>query len=518
VVKVFPNLPSAAGRIFLRRRGRPVAGGATNSAPLKPLSRHRISDLSRRASSSVRVVFLILFIVLFVPSQMIKIDHHIRHLGEAETLVISAVEACRFLMFSFFLYCLCVRSTNRPFFIAVSSSTLYLCAFEPGYLEWCAVLVLLLVDSYILLRSARTSPAERAGSVSTTNWATSVTVPTGTMRHDGSSQSLQTCVDAINLDAICGPYRRIQFSLRIVRAATASVAGTALLFGLLGTVTPFFVHDSNVPLWWLLFALVLISLLIFIFAAAYFFVLRALWRGSVGAAYIVLLLCGLSGLSAVYDLVTSLRHDLIVNGSIWYYVAAFLLEMGLIGALAKGSIIIVKRRKDSSLMRILRHNRRSDWQSASLQLCGIVLPRQLSLKVLKHKSVVLSTVAFCIEGIAYFDYFNVGESLLKFAQSSHPPINPVEGHYLSIVRIACFFLPIVFASTQIPLSLAKFIRNRARRASLQSAEQALREDQRPPVLFLRDFDDDQVSMNSVSSPGYLRLIDPGMVYPNLEEM
>jgi hypothetical protein len=53
---------------------------------------------------------------------------------------------------------------------------------------------------------------------------------------------------------------------------------------------------------------------------------------------------------------------------------------------------------------------------------------------------------------------------------------------------------------------------------MRSAEDLLNEDERPPILFLRDFDDDQVSLGQGSLPAWSRVVDPGVELANLEDV
>jgi hypothetical protein len=65
---------------------------------------------------------------------------------------------------------------------------------------------------------------------------------------------------------------------------------------------------------------------------------------------------------------------------------------------------------------------------------------------------------------------------------------------------------------------ARWLRHRARRRALLSAEAARQLDRRPPILFLRAFRDDQVSLAAARLPLLTRLIDPGSIGGSLEEL
>jgi hypothetical protein len=68
------------------------------------------------------------------------------------------------------------------------------------------------------------------------------------------------------------------------------------------------------------------------------------------------------------------------------------------------------------------------------------------------------------------------------------------------------------------LSLSRILRRYARRHSLVSADAAMLADQRKPVVFLRSFSDDQISLSKAKIPWLLRFVDPGAVVGTLEEL
>jgi hypothetical protein len=67
-------------------------------------------------------------------------------------------------------------------------------------------------------------------------------------------------------------------------------------------------------------------------------------------------------------------------------------------------------------------------------------------------------------------------------------------------------------------ALSRKLRRYARRRSLLSADAAMLADPRKPVLFLRSFSDDQISLSKAKMPWLLRFFDPGAVAGTLEEL
>jgi hypothetical protein len=67
-------------------------------------------------------------------------------------------------------------------------------------------------------------------------------------------------------------------------------------------------------------------------------------------------------------------------------------------------------------------------------------------------------------------------------------------------------------------SLTRILRRYARRHSLVSAAAAMLADPRKPVVFLRSFSDDQISLSNAKMRRLLRFVDPGGVVGTLEEL
>ena len=375
------------------------------------------------ALSPVATLFLILLIILWFPSQMIALAHGI----PVEAVVGDAVST---LALCYFLYRLCLGTAHRLWFIAISVPTLYMAMFCAPCLGWCALFVLFLVHRYASGRrkvppsiGQATSPDAAHADASNAHSNTRVT---GSVGITEGEQSFETRVDIIALDPICKPYARLLFSERILRACTAALTGAAMLAG--PAVVFWAVYDFNSPLLGLLGA-----------GAITIFLESIVAR--IGASGIVLVICGAIAVLYVLYLSQVLQLKFIVNGSVWYYFTAIGSQLSLIGVAAMGSIIIVKRRNDVALMRILRQNGICGWGSALLRLCGVILPRGASLRSLKHKSLVLSILAFGIEGLGLSCYLEMGNKTVKLMESLPQflpgPLSPIEANYFSIVTVVC---------------------------------------------------------------------------------
>ena len=102
------------------------------------------------------------------------------------------------------------------------------------------------------------------------------------------------------------------------------------------------------------------------------------------------------------------------------------------------------------------------------------------------------------------------ENLESIARSEAPENTAL----LMLVPFLVSTLVIVWTS----FALSRRLRRYARRRALLSADKARQIDPRPPVLFLRSFRDDQVSLATARMPWLLRILDPGSVAGTLEEM
>jgi hypothetical protein len=140
-----------------------------------------------------------------------------------------------------------------------------------------------------------------------------------------------------------------------------------------------------------------------------------------------------------------------------------------------------------------------------LRVMGIpTLPGQRILPA----AAIMAIAAFGLEGIPLNAYTNSVPSALG-ALASTDPVSLLTGGAILIVSAAI---------TLLAFGVARSLRRRARRRALLSAEAARQLDRRPPIVFLRAFRDDQVSLAAARLPLLMRLIDPGGIGGRLEEL
>ncbi|HVH28349.1 MAG TPA: hypothetical protein VM818_16400 [Vicinamibacterales bacterium] len=460
----------------------------------------------------VRIVFALAFLVLLVPSSLMAVAH-----GAVIARVAGATLST--LLVWWCLYRLCMRAERQAWFVAASIPVLAMGVFTAPAYAWGALAIM-----YVAQRFVRWYPRAESAAVSRTRDAAE-DVPPATDAGAADTSTHETRSHIVDLDPICAPYRRMLLSLRAIRAAIASLAGSALLTG--PGLLLFAMYDFDAPGFGVISG---VAVTAFLLAVGALFVVwqRALWIGSLKAARFGAAITALLAVGLVLWVVTTVRSDMFETGTIWYLVVAFALQLTIVFALGAASVILVRQQRDATLIAMLRQNSRHTWPAAMLHLCGIVTPRRRALDALVHRSVLLSALAFCLEGTAFYVYFRAGTNFLRAGDrvvASGVMLSPfpgrlslLEAHYVNLLIIAAVLLPILYVTTQVTLTLADRLRNAARRAAVRSAEDLLNEDERPPILFLRDFDDDQVSLGQGSLPAWSRVVDPGVELANLEDV
>lgn len=469
----------------------------------------RMTPLPSSDARAVRRTFFITFLVLLVPSRFFALAH-------APNLMRFAGATLSTVLVWWCLYRLCMRATRPSWFAAISIPALYISTFWAPAYAWTTLLVLLVVHRFL----ARYFPQVREPAPD----LESRIDDDGREAVEGTSLVDTTAsLRIVDLDRICTPYRRILFVLRIIRAGMASLVNSALLIG--PAMFFFAVYDADSPVFGLVAGLTM-AMFLGLLSVLCFAWLRALWQGSRRAALFTAVATSLFATFFALAGIATTDRELVATGGIWFHLSAYALQVALFTSLAIATAILVRRRGDEALMSLFRHNATYTWRESIQQLAGVVLPRARSFKALAHRSVVLSVLAFTFEGAAFYVYFDTADNLLKASDSVRAgrlsffpgPVTLLEAHYLSLVTIAALLLPVLYVSTQMVLSAAEGMRRAARRASLRPAEEVLNEDPRPPVLFLRDFTDDQVALDKAALPGWVRVVDPGNAQTNLEDV
>lgn len=144
-------------------------------------------------------------------------------------------------------------------------------------------------------------------------------------------------------------------------------------------------------------------------------------------------------------------------------------------------------------------------------LTGITVP----LRLVRGRGRILSAAVgtFALEGTAYYWYFDLGSDLVEAPEKLLPHLPPAIALALPL-SVAMVAFPLVLAI----FALSRRLRRYAQRRALLSADEMRLVDPRRPVLFLRSFHDDQVSLADARMAWPLRLFDPGAQAGTLEEL
>ena len=221
----------------------------------------------QRESAPVRSLFVLLLLVVFVPSRLMALAHG----ANIPRLVGASISA---LLVSWLLYRLCARSGRQDWLVALSIPAVYIAVFgAPMY----ALGVL------FALYAAR-GVARRFGVGSSSPHEPPVTPPAaGPGLPPLLDQTTSPSVQIVDLSEISRPYRWFLFSQRMVRAAVASLAGSALFAG--RALLFFGVVDFRNPTLGVIGGVGL-TMFLGLASAVMFWWLWGLWRGSMTAAYV----------------------------------------------------------------------------------------------------------------------------------------------------------------------------------------------------------------------------------------
>jgi hypothetical protein len=151
---------------------------------------------------------------------------------------------------------------------------------------------------------------------------------------------------------------------------------------------------------------------------------------------------------------------------------------------------------------------------------GVIISSN-NFRLKSRKALAYAFLAFAFEGCAFFGYFEAPGNVQQRIDKLHETLKAGHNVTISSPRVLGELiggLVGAFIAAQIALALAKRFRTRSRRLSMQSAEEAITSDSRPPILFLRPFRDDQVSLATAKIPWYIRIVDPGVQANTLEEL
>lgn len=299
----------------------------------------------------------------------------------------------------------------------------------------------------------------------------------------------------IDLDEIALSYNRIQVSVRMLRGLVCGTGMAALLVIVMALA---FMAPGL-----LIVAIILVGL-----GLGLEYGRRRLLGGSLRAAVVLSTVFGLL-LVAVLPVTLVQIADLSLqnSGAIAMYLASTALNAGLFGLLLVGLMEPIRARAQP--WRLWYFDARKFSQTDELfRFIGLpVVPRGKG----KRRAFGMAAGAVLMEGFGFTSYMGIGDRMWRLAER-----NPEMAFGVSFAWIIIgTALGLVLA--KVGFAISRRLRNRARRLLIRSAEQAMANDDRRPVLFLRSFRDDQVSLAN-AEPDFLSFLDPGEIAGTLEEL
>lgn len=316
-------------------------------------------------------------------------------------------------------------------------------------------------------------------------------------------RSTGDAVSIVSVDRLGRPYEWLQVCERLLRSGLA--VSLVLIIVFLGSaVNESFVHP--VPIVVMLVLWVIGSLLAALVARVTYAALRALWQGSVRAAWTGVITGVVIVPWSLLGWFLDIHATHITDGTVWFYVAGSLEQMLPFLTFAGAGGILLKYPELRQLRPKIADSRTTAWQ-----VSGILRPQGSIWRALRNRAFLLSIVALIVEGGAFYWLNESGSSLVRIHDiDAYLPRakTAMEAHYLHLATIGAFIMPLSLLWMRHVLRIAAWVRTRASRAALLSAQEALALDRRAPVLFLRPFADDQVSLASVPMPFLAGLFDP----------
>jgi hypothetical protein len=335
-------------------------------------------------------------------------------------------------------------------------------------------------------------------------------------------------IETVRLDRAARDYEAYLRTQRYLRAGVGQMVPYTL--GAFAFCLTLFARFEEPEIFLLIIVVVAISVLtvvglLMIFYLG-FWMLRTFAAGSLRAARIILTISSFAILSEVVNLTWNIFDfatvDTQPNGSRdWslpifaLYVAAEGMALFVAYLFLTGIFRFLKFRESLLLPLFLNHNyQREFWPGGAMLLRNLWtvmgIPVLLNQKVSKRVAIA-ALVAISVEGSVFLWIAGL-PGRIELAQY-RPDFTSRSLFFLvgAAVVSAPFFFWLFFA-------LSRRLRRYARQGALLSMDEARLADPRRPVLFLRSFGDDQVSLAQAKIPWLLRFFDPLAIAGTLEEL
>jgi hypothetical protein len=319
-----------------------------------------------------------------------------------------------------------------------------------------------------------------------------------------------------SLDDFSRPYERLLLCERLVRGAlTLTVA--QMLWNVPDAIHESWTHDASAAEWLMMGAAWLFVTAVGAFAMWIIVaMLRGFFRGSLKSAAGWLIFSLIVIPWGMYGWYLEAAATQVRNGTIWVFLVARLepASIFVFAAIAGWTLL---RHPDVRRLRADLPGRISVWQS-----CGVIRPLRRRWRMVTDTPFLLSMVALILDGTAFYPLSEVAGFLRRtpdaFAAYVPAGAAAIEAHYLYLTGLSLFIAPVLFLWFRGAFALGEKVRRLARRAAVLSAQRALELDARAPVLFLRSFVDDHVSLSALAEPRLVSLFDPERERMDLEDL
>jgi len=332
-------------------------------------------------------------------------------------------------------------------------------------------------------------------------------------------------MDVFDVDQLARRYARVLLSRRVLRAFAAGTLSAALLLLVSSMAIPIALYlTTTTPRG--VMPLVLAALLILVVAAGagglvvlYIRTLSALARGSRRAIATLVVITGIwIAIVGISDLVLAVFPE---DGAPLFFVAygAFVVHVLMAVGVVIGPLEL-RRADDFSRSVYADPQLGTGLVAETAKLLDLPDVRAFARSG-RAKAWFLVFCSLALEGLAFQTLLRWGLRLSDTAERQGPAsISAIDNTVLVPGAILVLIATLAFSFWLIRLMLigARKLRLKARRIALQPADEVVAADSRPPVLFLRSFEEEQVPLTAARLPLLLRGFDPGSEYRTLEEM
>jgi hypothetical protein len=327
----------------------------------------------------------------------------------------------------------------------------------------------------------------------------------------------------VNVDQIAHRYALVLLSRRTLRAfAAATISSSAMLaIVFVGVPIVILIRGERSSTLGMVLLPIIFAVIALFFAALIFGYIRALSALATGArrpiSILLTVVMALTLVLGMIDVQQISRAD-VPNPSPVLALAALFLHVAIATALVLGPMEI--RRADQAVRAILAEPRVGTGLRAEFARL-LHLPDVRAFTHGSHTGAwIMVALSLLLEGAAFISLLKWPSSLIDIAERPLPRSWSASsaGVGLITVALAGAGLAVSFVLIRLLLKAAAYCRTKARRLTLQTADRVAAGDPRPPVFFLRSFEEEQLPLRSARVPLLLRGFDPGSEYRSLEEM